>query len=324
MAVPLRKRLKRSVRPVLIRAVARLLGFVPLRAALAVGTLVGTAGWRLAARTRAQMLAQLALAFPEKTPAEREAIGRASLVHLAWLAAEFATLRGWRARLPDYVRYAPGAEERFAEAVARGKGLVFTTGHVGNWELLAQRIASRWPSAVIARTGNDAGMTALVGRMRARGNLETLWREDPSTARAMIRTFKQGRPLGILIDQDTKVQSVFVPFFGRPAATPRGAADLALRFGAPVLTGWCRRRGPKPGDGHEIDFVEIAYDPDAPDREAEVARLTAACTARLEAAIRASPAEWVWMHERWKTQPELVAETPQANPVPKTAELSSG
>ena len=235
MAVPLRKRLKRSARSVLGRALVRLLGLVPLRAVLALGTLVGTAGWRLARTTRAQMLAQLAIAFPEKTPAERDAIGRASLVHLAWLAAEFATLRGWRARLPDYVRYAPGAEERFAEAVARGNGLVFATGHVGNWELLAQRIAARWPSAVIARTGNDPGMTALVGRMRARGNLETLWREDPSTARAMLRTFKQGRPLGILIDQDTKVQSVFVPFFGRLAATPRAAADLALRFGAAAV-----------------------------------------------------------------------------------------
>jgi KDO2-lipid IV(A) lauroyltransferase len=269
------------------------------------------------------MLAQLELAFPEKTSEEREAIGRASLVHLARLAAEIATLPAWRGGLAGYVGYAPGAEERFAEAVGRGKGLVFTTGHVGNWELLAQRIAMRWPSAVIARTGNDPGLTELVGRMRARGNLETLWREDASTARAMLRTFKQGRPLGILIDQDTRVQSVFVPFFGRPAAAPRGAADLALRFGAPVLAGWCRRRGPKAGDGHVIDFVEIAYDHDPPDRDAEAVRLTAACTAALEAAIRATPAEWVWMHERWKTQPGPAGEAPQAKAVPKNAELSS-
>jgi KDO2-lipid IV(A) lauroyltransferase len=324
MAVPLRKRVKRRVRSALVRAVVWLFGFVPLRPALALATLVGRGGWPLAGRTRAQMLAQLAIAFPGKPPEEREAIGRASLVHLARLAAEVATLRTWRRRLPEYVRFAPGAEERFAEAIGRGKGLVFATGHVGNWELLAQRIAMRWPSAVIARTGNDPGITELVGRIRAAGNLETLWREDPSTARAMIRTFKQGRPLGILIDQDTRVQSVFVPFFGRPAATPRGAADLALRFGAPVLAGWCRRRGPGPGDGHVVDVVEVAYDPDPPDRDAEAARITAACTAVLEAAIRASPAEWVWMHERWKTRPEMGADGPQAKPVPKSVDLSSG
>ncbi len=324
MTVPLRKRIRRRARSAIVRALVRLLSFVPLRPVLALATLVGRVGWRVAGKTRAQVLAQLAIAFPEKTEREREEIGRASLVHLAWLAAEVATLRTYRARLPEYVSYAPGAEERFAAAVGRGKGLVFATGHVGNWELLAQRIAMRWPSAVIARTGNDPAVTAAIGEIRAEGNLETLWREEPSTARAMLRTFKQGRPLGILIDQDTRVQSVFVPFFGRLAATPRGAADLALRFGAPVLAGWCRRRGPNAGDGHVVDFVEIPYDAAAPDRDAEAKRLTAACTAALEAAIRASPAEWVWMHERWKTRPGELAEAPQAKPVPKTAELSSG
>ena len=324
MTVPLRKRVKRSVRSAVVRALVRLLAFVPLRPAFAFATLVGRAGWRVATRTRRQMLAQLALAFPEKTPEEREAIGRASLVHLARLAAEVATLRTYRGRLREYVTFAPGAEERLREVMGRGRGLLYATGHVGNWELMAQRVAGDIPSATIARTGNDPKLTALVGRMRAEGKVETLWREDPATARAMIRCFKQGKLLGMLIDQDTNVQSVFVPFFGRPASTPRGAADLALRFQAPVVVGWCRRRGPRPGDGHVIDVVEVPSDPDAPDREAEAVRLTAACTALLEAAIRTTPAEWVWMHERWRTQPGSTAQTPQAKAMPKSAELSSG
>jgi Kdo2-lipid IVA lauroyltransferase/acyltransferase len=323
MAVPVHKQVKRSVRSVLLRIAIRLFAHVPLRAALAVATWTAWIGWRTARRTRAQMLAQLAIAFPEKPEAEREAIARASLRHLAWLAAEVATLGAWRDRLQAYVSFAPGAEERFRELAARGKGLVFVTGHVGNWELLAQRIAADHPSAVIARAGNDPKITEIVGRVRAEGNVETLWREDPSTARAMIRCFKQGRPLGILIDQDTNVQGVFVPFFGRPAHTPRGAADLALRFGAPVVVGWARRRGPEPGSGHEVDFVEVPCDPQPPDREAEVVRLTAACTAALEAAIRKNPAEWVWMHERWKTRPERAGEPTQAKPMPETPALSS-
>ena len=56
-------------------------------------------------------------------------------------------------------------------------------------------------------------------------------------------------------------------------------------------------------DAHEASAVEIAYDADAPDREAESLRITARCTALLEQAIRARPEEWVWMHERWKTRP---------------------
>lgn len=323
MTVPLHKQMKRSVRSVLVLAAVRLLALVPLRLALALASFVAWGAWRVARKTRAQMLAQLAIAFPEKAEAEREAIARASLRHLAWLAAEVATIRSYRRRLKEYVSYAPGAEDRFRALAARGKGLVFVTGHVGNWELLAQRIAADHPSAVIARAGNDPKVMGVLGQVRAEGNLETLWREDPGTARAMIRCFKQGRPLGILIDQDTSVQGVFVPFFGQPAHTPRGAADLALRFQAPVLAGWCRRRGPKPGGGHEIDFLEIPHDAEPRDREAEVVRITGACTAVLEEAIRKTPAEWVWMHERWKTRPERASAATQAKPVPETAELSS-
>ena len=324
MTVPLRKRIKRRARSAVVRAAIRLFSSVPLLPALLFAGLVGRLGWALAGRTRRQMLANLAIAFPERTLEEREAIGRASLVHLARLAAEVATLRTWRGRMREYVSFAPGKEARFQEIAAEGKGLVFATGHIGNWELLAQRVAADHPSAVIARTGNDPALTELVGRMRAEGGVETLWREDPGTARAMIRSFKQGKLLGILIDQDTKVQSVFVPFFGRLAATPRGAADLALRFKVPLLAGFCRRRGPRPGDGHEIDYVEVPYDPDAPDRDAEVLRLTAACTAVHEAAIRSRPEEWVWMHERWKTRPEGGALATQAKPMPNSAELSGG
>ena len=324
MAVPLHTRMRRGARSLLVRAAIRLFSLVPLRPALAVASAVAALGWRLARRTRAQMLAQLAVAFPERSAAEREALGRASFRHLAWLAAEVATLRSWRARLPEYVGYAPGTEERLLDLMAKGRGLVYVTGHVGNWELMAQRVASHIPSATIARTGNDPRLTALIGRMRAGGGVETLWREDPGTARAMIRAFKQGKLLGILIDQDTRVQGVFVPFFGRAAFTPRGAADLALRFKVPVVAGWCRRRGPRPGDGHEIECVEVPYDPDPADKEAEVVRLTAACTAALEAAIRRSPAEWVWMHERWKTRPGSGGDAPQAKAMPETAELSGG
>jgi KDO2-lipid IV(A) lauroyltransferase len=188
-------------------------------------------------------------------------------------------------------------------------------GHVGNWELLAQRVPriGNWPCATIAKMTIDPGMNRLIEQARREGGVETLWREDPSTARAMIRCFKQGRMLGLLIDQDTNVQSVFVPFFGRPAATPRAAADLALRFRAPVVVATCRRRGPNPGDGHEVEAVEVPYDPDAPDREAEAIRLTAACTAVLEAAIRRNPAEWVWMHERWRTPTPPAAGAPGAS-----------
>ncbi len=324
MAVPLRKRVKRRVRSALFRAALWILSFLPLSPALALGAFAGRIAFRLAGKTRRLALTHLAAAFPEKTGEEREAIARAMFVHLGKAAMELAAIRSYDADLESYVGLEPA--DLLAKVMARGKGMVFVTGHVGNWELLARRIARAGvPNAVIAKASNDPKLNALAERFRASGGSKTLWREDPNTGRALIRTFRQGHALGILIDQDTSVQGVFVPFFGRAAYTPRAAADLAMRFGAPVVVGAARRRGPGRRAGHVIDMWEIPYDPDPADREAEAVRVTAACSAALEAAIRSRPSEWVWMHERWRTQPPVERDgAPQAKPMPKSAELSGG
>jgi KDO2-lipid IV(A) lauroyltransferase len=321
VAVPLRKRLRRGARSLALRLVVAVLALLPLRAALRVGAFAGRLAWRLPGGTRRLMLEHLALAFPEKTEAERRAIARASLVHLGQVALEVAALRRYRDRLEDYVSIAPGGEELVRAALARGQGLVFVAGHLGNWELLAQRFSRvAQPNAVVAKRNADPWLNGAIERLRAEGGLQTFWREDSATGRSLLRLFKQGGGLGILIDQDTKVQGVFVPFFGRLAYTPRAAADLALRFGAAVVVVTSHRRGPRAGDGHELEVTELTYDPDPPDREAEVRRLTAAAVALQEVAVRRYPAEWVWMHCRWKTRPP--AERSLASAVPKSRELS--
>jgi KDO2-lipid IV(A) lauroyltransferase len=321
VAVPLRKRLKRALRSAVLRPLAWLLSFLPLRAALLVGAALGEVAWLLARRTRQLMLEHLAVAFPEAGPSKQQAIARASLVNLGRVALEVITLPRCGGRVEAYVGIAPGGEAAIRRAMALGRGVVFVAGHIGNWELLARRIALIvQPNAVIARPNAQAWVNAWMARMRAAGGVKTLWREDRSTGRELIALFRQGGGLGILIDQDTRVQGVFAPFFGRLAHTPRAAADLALRFGAPVLVVTSHRRGPAPRDGHEIDVAEVRYDPEPADREAEVVRLTAACVALQERSIRSHPNEWVWMHRRWKTRPP--EGSTQASGMPKSAELS--
>jgi KDO2-lipid IV(A) lauroyltransferase len=325
MTAPLRKRVKRGLRSAIVRGAIRLLSFLPLRPALALGTFVGWAAYHLAGKTRRLSLRHLGMAFPERTEAERKALAKAMFVHLGRTALEIVTIRSYDDRLESYVQLTPPT--LLQDVIDRGKGMVFVTGHLGNWELLARRIARAGiPNAVIAKAGHDQALNALAEAFRAEGGVTTLWRENPDTGRAIIKTFRQGKALGLLIDQDTRVQGVFAPFFGRPAWTPRAAADLALRFGAPVMVGTIHRKGPRRSDGHVLEVTEIPFSGDPPDREAEVVRLTAACSAVLEAAIRRHPTEWVWMHQRWKTRPggDSVAEGPQAKPMPKSSELSGG
>ena len=313
--VPLAKRARRTARIWAIRASLWVVARLPFRLAWAIGGLVGRAAWHLGRRDRALALEHLAGAFPEWPEAERRRVARACFLHFGHSAAEVAHIRRIDERLEAYVTYAGDGERMLREASAAGRGFVFVTGHLGNWELLARRIVrSGVPSMVIAARSWDRRIDDMVAGFRASGGVPTLFREDAGGGRTLLRSMREGKALGILIDQDTRVQGVFVPFFGRAAYTPRAAADLAIRFGCPVFVGWSRRRGPRPGEGYVLEVEPVAYDASAPDRDAEAVRLTAACTARLEQAIRRTPAEWVWMHRRWRRRPPGESVDPRGAP----------
>jgi Kdo2-lipid IVA lauroyltransferase/acyltransferase len=302
--VPWSKRTRRTVRIWAIRAGLWLGGILPFRLTWALGGLLGRVAWWVGRRDRELALAHLAFALPELAEPERRAIARGTFLHYGHGAAEAAQMARIDPILTDYVAFAGDGEALLRAASQAGKGFIFVTGHLGSWELLARRIVRAGvPAIVIAARSWDRRLDDMVEAFRLRGGLPTLFREDPSGGRTLLRALRDGKALGILIDQDTKVQSLFVPFFGHLAATPRAAADLALRFGCPVFVGWSRRRGPKAGDGYVLEVEPVAYDPEPADKEAEALRITAACTARMEQAIRQAPSEWVWMHRRWKTKP---------------------
>ncbi|HTN51683.1 MAG TPA: lipid A biosynthesis acyltransferase [Anaeromyxobacter sp.] len=295
------KRTRRAARAAVIRAGVWLASLLPLRLAMVAGGAIARLGWPLSARLRRDMRASLAVAFPDRSPAERDAIAIASLVHLGRLGGELVTMRRWAPRLEEYVAASPETVATVKGAAARGKGIIFAMGHIGNWELTSRLARYVQPCYAIAKRSWHPSIDALTERFRAENGVGTLFRSDSDTGRRMLKLLRRGGTLGILIDQDIDdVQSIPVPFFGRPARTPRAAADLALRFGAALLVVTSHRRGPRAGDGHVIEVVEVPHDPSAPDLEAEVTRLTAACAAAQEAAIRRHPAEWVWMHQRWK------------------------
>jgi KDO2-lipid IV(A) lauroyltransferase len=173
------------------------------------------------------------------------------------------------------------------------------TGHVGNWELLAAWAAAiGYPITVIVRRVNDLRFHALIARFRAAAGVEILVRDDPRFLTAVREALARNRVVAMLIDQDTRGAGVFVPFFGRLAHTPPGAAVLVLRTRVPVVTVFVERR---PEGGH---LVRVAAVPPVPARGRDGVRtLTARLTAAIEAQIRRSPAEWVWWHERWRRRP---------------------
>lgn len=277
------------------------MGLLTPRAAGRLGEAFGRLAFRLAGGERTKALDALGRAFPERSPEERLALARRSFTHLGRAAFELATVRRIDPEIEQWVRWPEEDRRVLEQALARGRGVVFVSGHVGNWELLARRVAlAGFPSQSIAKETTDERLTALVQRFRAEGRVRSIWRGQQGAAKEMLRALKAGEILGLLIDQDTKVQSVFVPFFGELASTPRAAADLILRTGAASVVGFCQREA----DGrYRLHFREVAV-PGEPDRERAVVELTARLTHEIEQAIRRAPEQWVWMHRRWKTRPD--------------------
>jgi len=201
-----------------------------------------------------------------------------------------------RARLDSYI--VCEGWEVVEEVLRGGTGAIACTGHIGNWELLAAYFGIKGvPLTVIGRRLNSPWVDRAVVELRNKNSVVTITRNSPSAPKEILRALRSRRILAMLIDQDTRGPSVFVPFFGRPAATPSGPAMLALRSRVPVLVTFIARR---PGGGHIIKVENLGRPGQG---EEDVQRLTGRISLHIEDHVRSHPTEWVWWHRRWRRKP---------------------
>jgi KDO2-lipid IV(A) lauroyltransferase len=246
---------------------------------------------------------QIAAAFPDFSRDRVAAVARDAYDNLGRVAVE-ATLLSRRGPAAVLEHFADSPEwEVVARAHAKGRGVVLMAGHLGNWELSGAYVAARGvPVFPIARGMSNPLSDRFIRRTRERLGMQVM--HDQESVRKVPRTLRAGHTVGFLSDQATVgLASTFVPFFGRPAKTPRGAAVFALRLGTPVVMIHAIRR-----DDGRYEFIarELAV-PDTGDREKDVDALVASFSAALEGLVRQHPGQYFWQHRRWKHQP---ADTP--------------
>ncbi len=296
VAVNVRKRLDRVSLIWLTRGLWLFSRVVPYRLGVLVGGLLGFVAYAVLRRERNRTLTNLAETFPDRDRKWVRRTARRCFIHLGKALLEVMLMTP--ARLARVVDIA-GAE-KIERARAAGKGVVYVTGHIGNWELMAHAVAAQWPLSVIAAPLEPEPVNDMIVALRAGLGVQTVLRGRPGASRELIRCFRENRILGILIDQDTDVESVFVPFMGRPAWTPTAAATMALRFGAPIVFGYIRRTA----KGRHAIVIEGPLElVKTGDPEKDITANTARLTAMIEACIREEPEQWVWMHRRWRRQP---------------------
>lgn len=190
--------------------------------------------------------------------------------------------------------------ENFEQAKAKGKGVIFVTGHCGNWELLAIAFSFHVTSfSLVARPLNNPYLNALLEKARSRFGNRTIYKRG--ALRAIISTLRTGGNVGILMDQAVLADEGFViDFLGRGAWTSKMPALLARKTGAAVLPGFIRRVG----KGHEIVIYSEIDLSSLSNHELAVREDTQRFSRFIEDYIRLNPSQWLWLHRRWKRVPE--------------------
>lgn len=226
--------------------------------------------------------------------AGRERITTGAFDSIARLVVSFARFpRITRDNVRELIRYE--GLENFEQARSLGKGVLVATGHLGNWELSAFAHAYLTaPMHIVVRPIDNARIDALVEHRRELSGNRAIAKKD--AARGILRALAAGDAVGVLIDQNTTPdQGVFIDFFGVKACAGSAFVKLAHHSGAAVVPGyalWSEK---------EERYV-LHFEP-AVEMTGDVERDTQHVHARLEAAIRKHPEQWLWIHRRWKTRP---------------------
>ncbi len=261
---------------------------------------IGTLVHLLHGRLRKVGLRNLDIAFPEKTRGEKKKILREVYRGLGRQLAEFCLLPRYThenvARVAMYDSF-----ENFADANARGKGVIFLTGHFGGWEIGSFfHSLQGHPLNIVVRPLDNPYLNAMVDRYRTLHGNSTFHKQD--FARGLLSLLRQGETVGILMDTNmTPPQGEFVDFFGVPACTAVGLARVALRTGAavvPAFTIW----------DNELRKYRVRFDPAIKlvctgDDQADAIANTAIFTKVIESYAARYPEQWLWVHRRWKARP---------------------
>ena len=294
MRTAMLRKLRRLLAYLLVRFLVSLAEVLPRRIGLRLYAGLGLSAFSLARRSRAVAMANLRLVYGGRlSDGEIHSIARAAFANMGRFAYDAARVK----------RQTPGSLAKLVtlkgrhhldEALARGKGVIGLTGHVGNWELLAAYFSrAGYAVNVVAATLRDSNLNDVLVGIRRSAGMSVI--ERSKGLKEVVRCLRRGEILGVLIDQDTSVESVVVDFLGAPAKTAVGPVRLASTTGAAIvpMAMLMNERG-----GYDIEVREPFWiDGNGSSLEDDVER----CSKAVESFIREQPSQWVWMHKRWKS-----------------------
>lgn len=189
--------------------------------------------------------------------------------------------------------------DNFRKAYEQKKGVIAITAHVGCFEMLLHFFALRgFKCFAIGRKMFDQRLECLIRKTRSGDNIEYMDRTEGTLK--IVRLLKTGKTFGVLIDQDTKVESTFATFLGHTASTPSGPIKLAMKMDIPVFVITTARQK---NNTHYIYISEELSLIKGNDFESDLNKNVQLANDLICRTIESFPSQWVWMHRRWRHQP---------------------
>jgi KDO2-lipid IV(A) lauroyltransferase len=277
----------------LLAALARAL---PRRNALAMGRGLGTIG-RLLLPGRVKLArTNLHLAFPEKSDAEIRSIIRQMFRYLGQGFVEMLRLDLSKSETELRRDFTVVGKEHLRTALAEGRGGILLTGHVGFWEAGNFIFAKLgYPLGVVAKPMRNPLTDRYFVRMREAAGSYTI--SSRHGARRILKALQQNHFVGILLDQHAgRRNGVRVPFFARHAWTTPVIAEIAMKFRVPIVPAFVRW---EEGDRYRLE-ISPPFQLEGEQNPETVTANTALLTRIIEQAVRRDPAQWFWIHRRWR------------------------
>ncbi len=284
---------------ILLKSAAFLLGHLPGGVIHLIGKFTGRLTYILDKGHRRTVQDNLDRAFGDTISAkEKNEISKKVFEHIAVTLFEFMRIPWLKAEDVDKYYEVEGFGN-LEKALAKKRGAIIITAHLGNWEFLGAYFGlAGHPIDEVVRDPDKKIFEEFVKWVRTRSGNSVIPKRK--AMRRLLSTLSKNGLVGILLDQNvTRSEGVFVDFFGAPACTNKGPALLAAASGAAVLPVFTVRRGGK----HRVIFKEEVKLQETGDKDHDVRENTALLTGIIEDMIREYPEQWFWVHRRWKTRP---------------------
>lgn len=261
---------------------------------------IGMLYYHLVKKRREIALRNLQMAFSNHfTSSKCKEICKASFINVGKTCIEF--LRFPKLNIENIWRNVTvEGSENLDTALAQGKGAIVFLPHFGNWELLSLVYGALIPdrAKAIAFPLKNARLNAYIWRHRELMSLKLIARHQ--AIRETLRALRNNEAVGFFADQNAGPEGVFVDFLGKPASAARAPVVLARKTGAPLLFSLSIRQ---PDDRHHVYISTPIYVEVSDDAERDIEAYTIQMLKHLETYIYKYPEQWLWLHNRWKTQP---------------------